>query len=61
MSDNVCIDNCNTNIYKLDEVNRICALCSYFDSDTPYRIMNIEECLKNKPNNTDFYSEKLYL
>ena len=61
MPDNICMDNFNTNNYKLDEVNRICALCSYFGGSAPYRIMNTEECLENKPSNTDFYNEKLYL
>ena len=61
MPDNICIDVCNTNIYKLDDTNKICALCNYFGSSSPYRIMNTDECLENKPNNTDFYNEKLYL
>ena len=59
MPEEICIDSCDTNIFKLD--NNICQLCKDFDSNEPYRIIGTNTCLREKPDETEFYNEKLYL
>ena len=52
-----CIDECNTTIYaKQNET--ICGLCKYINETHPYKIINQEDCISEKPNNTYFIDEE---
>ena len=50
--DDICIESCDTNIYKLSDDLKSCALCGYFDSSKPYRLIKTEECLASMPEGT---------
>ena len=55
----VCVSECNTSIYMIDGTK--CGLCRDLDSSKQYRIINSEECLSSKPDNTIYYNENLFL
>ena len=57
--DNICIDSCDTDIYKLN--GNECGLCEYFDSAKPYRLIKTGECLATMPEGTKYYNEKYKL
>ena len=57
--ENICIDSCDTDIYKLN--GNQCGLCEYFHSSTPYRLIKTEDCLATMPEGTKYYNEKYKL
>ena len=57
--DNICIDSCDTDIYKLN--GNKCGLCEYFDNIKPYRLIKTEECRETMPEGTKYYNEKYKL
>ena len=59
--DNICIDSCDTDIYKLSDDNKMCGLCEYFDNSKPYRLIKTENCLATMPEGTKYYNEKYKL
>ena len=59
--DDICIESCDTNIYKLSNDQKLCGLCGYFDETKPYRVIGTDECLETKPAGTQFYNEKYKL
>ena len=59
--ENICIDSCDTDIYKLSADGKSCGLCEYFENSKPYRLIKTEECLDSKPEGTKFYNEKYKL
>ena len=59
--DNICIDSCNTEIYKLSDDSKSCKLCKDIDSSKPYRLIKTDECLESKPEGTQDYIAKYYL
>ena len=59
--DDICIETCDTNIYKLSDDQKSCGLCGYFDNTKPYRIIKTDECLAAKPEGTQWYNEKYNL
>ena len=59
--DNICIDTCDTNIYKLSADGKSCGLCGYFDNTKPYRIIKTDECLESIPEGAQIYNEKYNL
>ena len=64
MPDNYCIkkNECDRNIYELNNDETICGLCSYFnngENGAKYKFINTAGCLSIIPNNADFYNENL--
>ena len=59
--DDICIDTCDTNIYKLSADGKSCGLCGYFDNTKPYRIIKTDECLESIPEGAQIYNEKYKL
>jgi proprotein convertase subtilisin/kexin type 5 len=51
-----CIDECNTTFYAIQN-ETICGLCKYINETHPYKIINQNFCIKEKPNNTYFIDE----
>ena len=59
--ENICIDSCDTDIYKLSDDDKSCGLCEYFNSSKPYKLIKTQVCLDYLPNGTKFYNEKYEL
>ena len=59
--DNICIESCDTNIYKLSDDKKSCGLCGYFNQSKPYRLIKTEECFESPPEGTQIYLEKYSL
>ena len=60
----ICInrDDCDLNIYSLNNEETECGLCSYFyPSGEKYKLINSTFCLSSMPDNTEFYNEELLL
>ena len=55
----VCTSECNTSIYIIKD--KTCGLCRDIYSLKKYKIVNSAECLSDKPTNTEYYKEELYL
>lgn len=51
------IDECNTTIYVIQN-ETICGLCKYINETHPYKIINQDFCISEKPNNTYFIDEE---
>ena len=51
-----CIDKCNTTIYAIQN-ETICGLCKYINKTHPYKIINQNFCISEKPKNTYFIDE----
>ena len=58
--DNICIKSCDVSIYGLTD-NKECGFCKDLYTDKPYKIINEEGCLKEKPPNTFYVKEDLKL
>ena len=56
----VCIPTCNNSIYIIKNTNQ-CGLCKDFYSDKKYKFIDSDQCLEQRPNNTIFYDEDLFL
>ena len=52
-----CIDECNTTYYVIHNETE-CGLCKYFNSTLPFKIINQDLCLSEKPNNTYYVDEE---
>ena len=59
--DNICINFCDTNIYKLSDDSKSCGFCEYFNNTKPYRLIKTYECLGTMPEGTQFYIENYTL
>ena len=55
--DNKCISTCDTSIYIIKD-NKYCGLCKDFYKENQYKILNIEGCIRDKPDNTYIYEEE---
>ena len=64
MPEGICInkEDCDLNIYSLNNEEKVCGLCSYFyPNGEKYKLINSTYCLSYMPNNTEFYNEELLL
>jgi hypothetical protein len=52
-----CIDECNTTFYSIQN-EKICGLCKYINETHPYKIINQNFCINEKPNNIYFIDEE---
>ena len=61
MHENMCADECDESIYVLND--KQCGLCSDFDSNKPYKIINTSQCLSEAeiPEEAELYNIKLHL
>ena len=55
--ENICINECDRNIYTLQE--KKCGLCSVLYPDKTYYYLNEKECIENKKNKTYYVNYKL--
>lgn len=61
LPENICIETCNTSIYTTNE-NKECGLCqTLYQNIKPYKIINEEECVSSKPDDTFYISEELQI
>ena len=58
--ENICIDSCDENIFTIKDNNQ-CGLCKDIDKKNPFKVINTTECIKEKPENSYYVNEKLYL
>ena len=60
---NICIDNCNEDYYikKENGNEKECWLCKDYNINYKYKLINVEECLKDKPQNSDYVNENLFI
>ena len=56
----ICIDNCDQNIYTFNEKNE-CGLCKDLNFEKPYKLINTSTCLDSIPNGAVFINEKFKL
>ena len=64
MPEGICIgaNECDTNVYILNEAGTECGLCNYFYPEgDKYKLINSAGCLSNIPNNAEYYNEHLFL
>ena len=62
--DDICVKECDKNIYYIDDNNKECWLCKDKEgNDGKFKLINIPGtgCLKNKPNNSYYMNQNLYL
>ena len=52
-----CIDKCNRTFYVIQN-ETICGLCKYINETHPYKIINQDDCINEKPNSTYFIDEE---
>lgn len=57
MPDNICINACNESIFI--KTNNYCILCKDINNSAPFKLINEEGCLENKPENTYYINEDL--
>ena len=58
-NDNNCIDECNKDLYVI--LDRECGLCKHLNKSFPYKLLNESFCRDEKPENSYFINESLYL
>ena len=54
---NICIESCDNKFYSKKE--KECGLCKILFEDKPYKVINEEECKKEKPNRTYYINEEM--
>jgi hypothetical protein len=61
--ENICIEECDLNYHILIEKDseKECWLCKDFNKDSPYKLINHIECLKDLPQNSQYINKELFL
>ena len=58
-TNNTCVDICDEQKYIMN--GKECGLCKHLNKTFPYKIINKKNCIEEKPNNTYFIDQSLYL
>ena len=59
--EDICTNDCNENYYIKKYTYSECWLCKDLNEKYPYKLINRKECLQQKPNNSYFINENLFL